>query len=75
MPPDMLHARTVAGGGTGNHHIGMGHWRGGGTDRHQAAPRQIRRCQRFGKKGDAREDLEKALWYLQRAIARLPGSK
>ena len=35
----------------------------------------VKYISRAGKKGDAREDLEKALWYLQRAIARLPGSK
>ena len=30
---------------------------------------------RAGRKGDAREDLEKAVWYLNREIARLGGER
>jgi len=30
---------------------------------------------RSGKKGDAKEDLNKAIWYLQRAIQNLEGKR
>ncbi len=52
MVPDLFGTRTVAGGGAGNHHIGMGHWGGGGADGHQAAACQIRR-QSLGQKRHA----------------------
>ena len=54
MPPDLFGTGTVAGGRSGNDHIGMGHKRGGRAGRDQGAARQIRRRKRFRQKRHAR---------------------